>query len=176
MKIEIVVDPARPVPAQSLASRVAPPAAALVVNGEGQVVRLVKTCSAPRYCIDSDVHEGMEQPEGGVESGVAGAKMIKGLRRPLLTSMPRWRFVSSFASWACSLLIFSIDRITLPVTPRQRLECFFQLSSPLISCLVLRWLSSFLLLPPSHLECLSGSSLASQQTRFPVPYRLHYYV
>lgn len=32
MKIEIVVDPARPAPAQSLVSRVAPPAATAVVT------------------------------------------------------------------------------------------------------------------------------------------------
>ena len=42
MKIEIVVDPARPVPPQSLVSRVAPPPTATpAAAAEGQVARLV---------------------------------------------------------------------------------------------------------------------------------------
>lgn len=49
MKIEIVVDPARPAPAQSLASRVAPPPTTAPVNGgQTQAPRLVVAHMWPR--------------------------------------------------------------------------------------------------------------------------------
>ncbi|KAL6306317.1 hypothetical protein BKA93DRAFT_152102 [Sparassis latifolia] len=93
MKIEIVLDPSRPTPPASLASRVAPaPAAAaptegarLVLSPRGLQIGVIKT----NWTLKGLVAHARDVE--GVEVGEDGVARMSGRPRVLLTWMLRWR-------------------------------------------------------------------------------------
>jgi hypothetical protein len=101
MKIEIVVDPARPAPAQSLASRVAPPPQAAPANGvQTQAPRLVSAQFVAAHAAHSNgILQGpaVDHEEGEVEVGEEERVKLRGPRKALPILMLRWRFVSIFS-------------------------------------------------------------------------------
>jgi hypothetical protein len=91
MKIEIVVDPARPAPAQSLVSRVAPPPATVAVTTTTtRAARLVYTLT--RLFIYLFGTTGLLRVVSAGQEVVLG-KVLNVRRRVLLILMLIWRYV-----------------------------------------------------------------------------------